>query len=196
MILRSSYVKYFGSTIANVPLIIPYENGALWSGAVKHVLMPRFLFPNKAALDDSARASYYTGVEVAGVEQGTSIGIGYMGESYIDYGPVGMFAPILLLGLFYGFIYRFFVYHHPVKVLGFAMATAILIFGAYTIETSNVKLVGGNLMGLLVMGLFAKVAGPWLWRQITSQPVRVGGGRRKRSPKTTEPPSVIADKED
>lgn len=188
MILRSSYVKYFGQTIANVPSSLPYENGALWSGAVKHVLMPRFLFPNKAALDDSARASYYTGVEVAGADQGTSIGIGYMGESYIDFGPIGMFAPILFLGLFYGFIYRFFVYHHPVKVLGFAMATAILIFGAYTIETSNVKLIGGNLMGLIVMGLFAKVAGAWLWRQITSQPVRIGGGRRKQRSKSTEPP--------
>jgi hypothetical protein len=188
MILRSSYVKFFGQTIANVPSSLPYENGALWLGAVKHVLMPRFLFPNKAVLDDSARASYYTGSEVAGAEEGTSIGIGYMGESYIDFGQIGMFAPIFLLGLFYGFIYRFFVNNHPVKVLGFAMATAILIFGAYTIETSNVKLIGGNLMGLIVMGLSANLAGAWLWRQITSQPVRIEGSRRKQRSKSTEPP--------
>jgi len=180
LILRSSYVKYFGRTIANVPSSLPYENGALWLGAIKHVLMPRFLFPNKPALDDSARASYYTGIEVAGVEEGTSIGIGYMGESYIDFGPIGMFAPILCLGLFYGLIYRFFVSHHPVKVLGFAMATAILIFGAYTIETSNVKLVGGNLMSFIVIGSFARFGAPFLWPAITVQRDSGHGGKRKR----------------
>jgi hypothetical protein len=168
-VLRMSYVKFFALTMANVPAEIPYEKGALWLGAVKHVLMPRFLFPNKEAINDSDRTSYYTGIQVATAEQGTSIGIGYMGESYIDFGPIGMFAPILLLGLFYGFIYRFFVNRHPVKVVGFAMATAILIFGACTIETSNIKLFGGNLMSLIVMGLFAKFAGSWFWRLITSQ---------------------------
>ena len=153
-------------------------------GAIKHVLLPRFLFPNKPALDDSARASYYTGIEVAGVEEGTSIGIGYMGESYIDFGPIGMFVPILCLGLFYGLIYRFFVNHHPVKVVGFAMATAILIFGAYTIETSNVKLFGGNLMSLIVIGFFAKFGAPFLWPLITAQ--RTPGRGRKRKQRNEE----------
>ena len=181
-VLRMSYVKYFALSIVNVPANIPHENGALWLGAVKHVLTPRLLFPNKAALDDSEIASHYTGIEVAGAERGTSIGIGYMGESYIDFGPVGMFAPILLLGLFYGFIYRFFACHHPVKVVGFAMATAILIFGAYTIETSSAKLVGGNLLGLLVVGLFAKFAGPWFWKQISNQGVSLPEPRKGRLP--------------
>ncbi len=71
--------------------------------------MPRFLFPDKPVLDDSERTRTYTGMNVAGMEQGTSIGIGYIGESYVDFGPVKMFAPIFLLGLLYGLIYRFFV---------------------------------------------------------------------------------------
>jgi hypothetical protein len=69
------------------------------------------------------------------------------------------------------------------------MATAILIFRAYTIETSNVKLIGGTLTALIVMGLFARVAGPWLWRQITSQPGRGRGGNRKQLSKPTPPSS-------
>ena len=91
---------------------------------------------------------------VAGVEQGTSIGIGYMAESYVDFGPVLMFLPILLLGVFYGLIYRLFVINSRYVLLGCGIATAILVFGGNAIETSNVKLIGGNVTALLVLGAF------------------------------------------
>ncbi len=152
MMLRLSYVHYFALTLITVPNSIPHENGALWLGALKHVVTPRLFFPDKAAINDSDRTSFYTGTEVTGAERGTSIGIGYVGESYIDFGPVFMFVPILLFGLFCGLIYRIFVVRVRYKLLGAAIATSILIFGAYTIETSNIKLVGGNLMVVLVMG--------------------------------------------
>lgn len=167
-VARVSYVEFFAATIAFVPAYLPYENGSLWLGTIEHVLAPRFLFPDKGVIDDSFRTATYTGIRVAGVSEGTSISIGYMGESYIDFGPVGMFAPIFLLGLFYGLIYRFFIFHHSVKVIGFAMATSIILFGAYNLETSNIKLVGGNTMSVLVIGLFSKIASPWFWRLITN----------------------------
>jgi len=185
-LLRASYVKYFALAMENVPASIPYENGKLWIGAVQHVFMPRLLYPDKPAISDSERTSYYTGMRVAGVEEGTSISIGYMGESYIDFGRAGMFVAILLVGVFYGLIYRFFVDFQSVKVLGFAMATAILIFGAYTIEISNIKLVGRNTMSLLVMGMFAKFGGGMFWSVVTTQkPLWVP--RRKRRPRGIEP---------
>jgi hypothetical protein len=189
MAMRVSYVSIFAMTISHVPETVPYENGALWWGAIKHVLTPRLFFPNKAALDDSTGTEKYTGYQVAGAEQGTSIGIGYMGESYIDFGPVGMFAPILLLGLFYGIIYRFFVDRQRYRMFGFAMATAILALGAYTIETSNIKLLGGNLMSLIVIGLFSKFTGERFWRGLTHQNVPFQRRRRGRTkPKErTEP---------
>lgn len=154
LILRTGYVEFFARTIGNVPEKIPYERGALWGGALKHVITPRIFFPNKPALDDSERTTLYTGIEVAGAEQGTSIGIGYFGESYIDFGPVGMFAPIFLLGVFYGLIYRCFVVRARYKLIGSALASSILIFGAYNIETSNVKIIGGNVAVLLVLTVF------------------------------------------
>jgi hypothetical protein len=157
--LRMSYVQYFALTMLNVPSSIPYEGGALWGGAIRHVVTPRMFFPNKEALDDSARASLYTGMAVAGTEQGTSIGIGYMAESYVDFGPVGMFFPIVLLGVFYGLIYRQFVIVSRHALLGCGVATAILAFGGNMIETSNVKIVGGNVTALLLMVLFYFVLG-------------------------------------
>ncbi|HEU0038859.1 MAG TPA: hypothetical protein VFR76_06270, partial [Verrucomicrobiae bacterium] len=112
---------------------------------------------------------------------------GYIAESYIDFGIVGMFAPVFLLGLFYGLIYRHFVDGQRYHVLGFAMATAILVFGAYSIETSNIKLVGGNLMSLVVIGLFAKFGGETFWRLLTVDArVRPFRRRRVRSVKAEE----------
>src|SRR5262249_13644375 len=151
---RVSYVTYFAHCLANVPANIPFEHGALWLGAVQHSLAPRFLFPNKPTIDDSVRTAKYTGMEVAGRETGASIGIGYMAESSIALGRYGMFAPIFLLGLFFGLVYRVFMSRKREHLLGMACALAILVFGAYTIETSNTKLVGGNALGLLVLLLF------------------------------------------
>lgn len=150
LIARVGYVTYFALTIGTVPDHIPYERGQLWIGAVKHVLMPRLFFPGKPVIDDSARTSYYTGVMVAGEDQGASISMGYMAESYVDFGPVGMFLPIGLLGMFYGFIYRWLVFRSRFKMFGFASATAILLFSAYNFETSNVKIIGGVLTCLLI----------------------------------------------
>jgi hypothetical protein len=187
LILRVSYVNYFALCLINVPANVPHENGKLWMEAFEHVLMPRFLFPDKAALDDSVRTSHYTGLQVAGQESGSSIGIGYIGESYVDFGKAGMFAPIFLLGVFFGLIYRYFTrYRHA--TLGFAMGTAILIFGACELETSNVKLFGGNLMSFAVLAVFARFGGEWLWYLITSTQPRAAGQRRQASPHAKEHP--------
>ena len=164
LIARVGYVTYFALTIGNVPDHLPYENGQLWLDAVKHVFMPRAFFPEKGIIDDSARTTYYTGVVVAGMEQGTSISIGYMGESYIDFGPIGMFLPIFLLGLLYGFIYRLFVKYARYKIIGFATATSVLLFAAYNFETSNVKILGGMLSCAIITGVFIWLGEPLLSR--------------------------------
>ncbi len=166
MLLRVGYVRFFALTLINVPDAVPYENGALWAGAVKHVVTPRLFFPDKGTISDSERTTLYTGVLVAGEEQGTSIGIGYVAESYVDFGPIWMFAPIFLLGAFFGIIYRVFIIHARFKLIGTAIASAILIFGAYTIETSNIKIVGGNVTSVIVLGglylALARILHGWL----------------------------------
>ncbi len=170
MIMRVSYVHFFALTIENVPNRVPFEDGRLWGGSVVHVLTPRFLFPNKPVLDDSERTVTYTGVQVSGMEQGTSIGIGYVGESYIDFGPIGMFAPIFLLGVFYGLLYQCFVTRSRYKLIGSAIAVSVLIFNAYEIETSNIKIVGGVVAAAAVAIVVYKVFGRWLSNYLTASP--------------------------
>ncbi len=143
LILRVSYVNFFALTVENVPSRVPYENGGLWKGSIIHILTPRVFFPDKPVLDDSERTRLYTGVNVAGMESSTSIGIGYVGESYVDFGPLWMFVPIFLLGVLYGVIDRIWVTKTRFKLLGSSFAVAILVFNACAIETSNIKLLGG-----------------------------------------------------
>jgi hypothetical protein len=170
MIVRVSYVNYFALTLMNVPDHVPYERGALWFGALKHTVTPRLFFPQKAETNDSERMMLYTGVQTASSEQGTSMGIGYVAESYVDFGSQFMFVPIFLLGIFYGLIYRVFVIQSEHALLGSAIAASILIFGAYTIETSNIKIVGGNATVLIVLTVFFKLFGRPIWSFLTASP--------------------------
>jgi hypothetical protein len=160
--MRVSYVNFLALCIINVPSQVPHEDGALWLEAVQHVMMPRFLFPSKAALYDSERTTMYTGQQVAGVAESTSIGMGYVAESYVDFGPFLMFAPIFALGAFYGLIYRWFAIRSRLPLAGTAIATAILVFGGYTIETSCAKLLGGNLSASLIFGVVYLAGGTQL----------------------------------
>ena len=170
LIMRVSYVNFFALAIENVPARVPYENGLLWKESVLHVLTPRFLFPDKASLDDWERTRLYTGVQVSGSEQGTSIGIGYVGESYIDFGPVWMFMPIFLLGIFYGLINRFFMTKTRYKLFGAALAVSVLVFNAYEIETSNIKLLGGVVAAGLVAVVIYKALAPTVMSYLRQPP--------------------------
>lgn len=168
MVMRVSYVNLFALTIENVPNRIPFENGDLWKGAAIHVLTPRILFPDKPGTDDSERTRLYTGLNVAGSEAGTSIGIGYVGESYVDFGPTGMFIPIVLLGVMYGIISRCLIAKARYKLLGSSFAVSILIFSAYAIETSNIKLLGGVMAAALVAAVVYKAMGRVIMEELRS----------------------------
>lgn len=157
---RLAYVDFFAATMDYVPAVAPHERGALWSQSVMHVLRPRLLFPNKPVLpSDSELTMAYTGLYLASDAAGTSISIGYMGESYIDFGIPGMFIPIFLLGIFWGGIYRFFFRRPDLLLLGFAFATAALV-EMYQFEMASIKVLGGVLMQFLVLALIFRFVGP------------------------------------
>jgi hypothetical protein len=150
LVERIGYVHYFSYAIDYVPDIVPYEEGRLWLAAVRHVLVPRLIDPDKPTLDDSEETAKYTGVGVAGANEGSSIGLGYMAESYIDFGSYGMHVPIFLLGVLSGLLYRILSRRHPMPLVGLACATVIVAFNAYQIETSNAKILGGLVTSFLI----------------------------------------------
>lgn len=151
MVARISYVDFFAVVTSTVPRRIDYENGALWGGALQHIFMPRLFFPNKPPLpNDSERTNYYTGLYMAGETQGTSVSMGYVAESYIDFGKYGMFAPVLALGMLLGWFYRFFLTRKNIPVfIGYGLVVTVLL-ETYMFETTAIKFLGGTVTAFLV----------------------------------------------
>jgi hypothetical protein len=147
---RTGYLEYFARSIGFVPEQVPYQDGKLWMEAIVHILTPRVLFPEKAEINDSVRVNEFTGTLVAGAGSGTSISLGYVAESYVDFGPFLMFVPVFLLGVFWGWSYRFLAQTGPSRLLAFGFAASYILSGAILFEASNIKILGGAVTTLVV----------------------------------------------
>ena len=165
---RVEYTKYFGLVTGNVPSFLPYDDGGIWSAAVYHVITPRVLFPDKADLTaDIVNTIHYTGIQFTGGGRETEIPLGYMAESYIDFGPIGMFVPIFLLGLLLGFEYRYFATRRSHLVFAYGL-TPVVFLAATSYEITAAKILGGNLTVFLVAFLAWKFAVPFVQRWLKS----------------------------
>ncbi|WP_316832706.1 hypothetical protein [Pedobacter aquatilis] len=154
---RLAYIDFFSATIDYVPRVIPHTHGRLWGDAVGRVLQPRILFPNKSAIDDSETTRKYSGIFVAGTEQGTSISLGYVTENYIDFGVPWMFIGLFAFGSLIGLVYKYVMLSSPDKLIGTAMIIPLFIL-IYMFESALNKLVGGLLMYLLIYELIRRFA--------------------------------------
>ncbi|MCP9825027.1 hypothetical protein [Synechococcus sp. EJ6-Ellesmere] len=163
---RISYLDYFAGSVNHVPSLKPYQNGRLWSEAVQF-LIPRFLNPNKLIANDSDRTNQFSGQPVAGADQGTSISIGYFGESYIDFGFPLMLLPIALMGWIWGKLYSLILLIKPFTPLNLAVATLFLLSNAASFEASNLKLLSGSIIYFISFSVFCRFFGSRFWRYLT-----------------------------
>jgi hypothetical protein len=148
---RMEAVDMFAATIYYVPQTEPHTAGAIWAGALQHALMPRIIFPNKPVLaNDSRSTRRFTGLLVAGEADGTSIGIGYIAESYVDFGRWGMWFPIFALGLVWGLVYRFVLKRLKHRVIAYGMII-ICFLPVMFFETAASKQLGSGLSRFLVL---------------------------------------------
>jgi hypothetical protein len=150
---RFAELDIFSSVLVNVPSVVPHEGGTLWWDAVSRPFMPRMLFSDKAIIDESELSRRYTGIQMAGMEEGTQISMGYIAESYIDFSEFGMWGVLLLFGYCIGRIYRWLVDHpNGHGIFGFGLACATLL-QAGSIGASSAKIVGGVLVCILVAAI-------------------------------------------
>jgi hypothetical protein len=164
---RTGYLEYFARATTVVPDQVPYQGGRLWGEALTHIVTPRLLFPGKAVINDSDRVIQFTHMWVAGAAEGTSVSLGYAAESYIDFGPLLMFVPVILLGVFWGWAYRVLATtgRHRLMALGFA--TSLILLNAILFESSNIKIVGGGVTALLVAWCVLRFGSDWIWSIMT-----------------------------
>lgn len=96
-----------GRIIFMVPRFEPYAKGGTVEKAVQAAFVPRILAPNKAKSGGKENFTRFTGIIV---DEGTSMDLSIVGEAYANYGGTGGIIFMLIMGLFYGGIFRFVVY--------------------------------------------------------------------------------------
>lgn len=179
MLNRFAYIEIFGSVITYQDATKEGAPMRQWQEGLEHVFKPRFFFPDKADLSDTATYARLAGIDPALVLRGTtSISVGYMGENYVDLGFPGMLAGIFVLGLMLAASLRYFmtVRHLPWMVKqGIAVAFVYNVAGV-GLEASLPKLFGSTIMFFLVYLLLAKFVLPiglqWLQARAGAEPAR------------------------
>ncbi len=161
----SSATYFFSLTLERVPAVLPYERGAMTGRALRHLMKPRILFPDKPNLgSDSWLVRRYAGVYVAGAESGTSVGLGYMAQFYIDFGPVVMFVALFAMGIYIGSGFALLKHVAPSRQFYFGAAIVVAVRQLMTYEGELAKTVGGITMNIAVFAAVFLVAGSTLHR--------------------------------
>ena len=152
---RVSVNGSFPIVLKRVPVIIPHANGERMMFALKHVFMPRILFPHKPVVDDSLITMRYTG---SAIGKNTSIGVGYLAESYIDFGVPGMYGPLFIFGIILGWMHKIVISTAKDKFIGYIM-TVIVFMNLWQYELGWAKMLGDIAMNFLLMGIILKFGG-------------------------------------
>jgi len=185
----SSGVAYFSHVLRVVPDAVPHENGKLTWRAIRHVAMPRFLFPEKPDLGgDSWLVRKYANLNVSGRESRTSIGLGYMAEFYIDYGFPGMLVPLLLYGMLVGVMYRILSRVSPSPHVFAAVAAGLFLQHFLSYEGNFPKLLGGVLQSFLVFFVILALLGEMTHNLL----LKTHGLRKKTSDSTVATATTTA----
>ena len=148
-------VHYPALALDRVPAFLPHTDGEIFLGALRHLVTPRILFPDKPVLpSDSEMVRKYSGVWVASAEQNTSIAFGYAGESYIDFGTPLMFGPPLVFGLAMGAFHRLLLRTLRHRDVAIPLLTVIFWMALYLFERSWNKTLGMTMTMAVYLGGF------------------------------------------
>ncbi|MEO7446519.1 MAG: hypothetical protein ABIU55_13540, partial [Ferruginibacter sp.] len=166
---RFQYTYHLAKTMDYVPSVLPYEEGKNWGRTLEFALTPRLLNPNKATYEASVKTTKYTGLRYARAAQGVSVSLGYFADSYVDFGYYGMFVPILLLGILYGWTYFYFVRKSSNNfIFNFCVVNAMFMeFFAY--EMDSTFLVGRLFATLVTFFALKVVAFPALMKYLDNK---------------------------
>jgi hypothetical protein len=170
LLRRMAYIDFFGASIS-VSETAP-EPGlfARWRDALEHVGKPRFLFPDKAALDDTEIfARYVRGDGSEENRSGTSISIGYLAENFVDFGFPGMLVPIAFMALLAGWTARYFMTRPVAWVVREGFAMALIMTLSSGMELSLAKFLGSTIMSFVVLALCLKFLYPTVKRWLESR---------------------------
>lgn len=101
---RLGYTKFYGLALQRADLNLLPDDVSFWTAAVLRILMPRVLFPDKSAINDSIVTTALTGMNFS---DATSVSVGWVAQAHIEFGFPGMLFPIFGLGFLLGWALSF-----------------------------------------------------------------------------------------
>lgn len=159
--------------VQRVPTIVPFASGELTTRAITHVLMPRFLFPNKEKLgSESTLVRRFAGLAVAGEEQNTSVALGYLVEFYIDFGIFGMMLSSFVFGALMGALSRAMIFVAPSVQLYQGIVTSMFFLYFISLDGALAKLLGAVCMAAAFQSIFWVWFGDAIHRMLQKTPAR------------------------
>ena len=164
---RLQYTYHLAKTMDRVPAVIPHQKGSNWSNTIVFVLTPRIIDPNKGTYDASVKASKYSGIQYSGVKRGVSVSLGYFADGYIDFGYVGMFLPLLILGFIYGSTYYYFIRKSSDNFIFNYAVVGALYMELFSFESDNIFVMGRLYVNLLVFLILRRFFFPKLMAYIS-----------------------------
>jgi hypothetical protein len=166
---RLQYVFHLAKTMDLVPSVMAYENGQLWYDNISYVLVPRLLDPDKPIFDATIKTNKYTGLHYAGLKQGSSFGIGYFADGYIDFGYAGMLLPLVLIALFLVLMYRTFYNMKKLNILFRFCLINISLYTFMSFESDAIFLTGRLIITFIVFWFLGAKVFPslqnWLYKK-------------------------------
>ena len=96
LFFRMNQAYLVSQTLLVVPSKVPYENGKTLVISFSESLLPRFLLPNKENAGGREKIKKYTNLDLVG---STSMNIGYLGESYVNFGKWGSVLFFFFFGI-------------------------------------------------------------------------------------------------
>jgi hypothetical protein len=163
---RVSGTELFAGVLANLDTGSINSGFNFYRGAIQHVISPRVLFPDKAALDDSKVTTALTGERIA---EDTSIGVGYIAEAEVDFGFPLLLLPMLAIGGVLGLATEYFMTRPVPMLVRQAFATAVS-FHVFYFEVDISKALGAFITAWLAMALVLKFGYPLIAMWLSGEP--------------------------
>jgi hypothetical protein len=138
---RLSLLQQTANVMESTPDRVPYQNGRLYS-YVLVTFVPRLFWPDKPSINDSNRW-YQVAYRLTTRQDlnGVSIAVGYLPESYINFGWVGPPAVMLFLGILLGLFDRIFL--RPSSGLLLNSLGVSLLPGLLTVDSQLAQYIAG-----------------------------------------------------
>jgi len=146
---RTDFIHMFAHVVDETPRHVPFQHGHTYSYLLV-TLIPRLVWPDKPSAqvaNDFFGVSY--GFQTPDSLGTTSIGMPHLVETYINFGVMGAFFVMMLIGMVYSAVERLFA--HAEAREGEVAAYAVVLTMLLTIETATAPSFGALIQTIVIL---------------------------------------------